>query len=146
MYVTPRPYVIESGHANGQFWFTGKALDWLSLSAVGAFDDKSALGGGAALARFLTTDRVVAGVGIEAGYAWAGASLSGAARLFDDAWIYSTPRVSNWGQFVDVAIPLGISVPIVSGFLLRAEGAVSWEKLAYYNRRFHVGGAVVYEW
>jgi hypothetical protein len=146
VYVSPRPYVVESGHGNGQFWFTGRATNWLSLSAVGAFDDRSALGGAGALARFLTTDRVVAGVGIEAGFAWAGASLSGSARLFDDVWLYTAPRVSNWGKFVDVGVPVGLSVPVIDGFVFRVEGQASWEKLAYYDRRLHVGGALAYEW
>jgi hypothetical protein len=75
VYVSPRPYAVEPGHANGQFWFTGRPTRWLLLSAVGAFDDKSALGGGAALARFLTTDRFVAGTSVELGFAWAGVSL-----------------------------------------------------------------------
>ena len=146
VYVSPRPYVVEHAHGMGQLWFTGRAARWLSLSAVGAFDTQSALGGGAALARFLTTDRVVAGVGAEAGFAWAGASLSGAARLFDDAWIYTSPRVYNWGKFLAVGIPVGVSIPVVSGFVVRAEGQTSWESLKYYNRRLHLGAAVAYEW
>jgi hypothetical protein len=146
VYVTPRPYVVESGHANGQLWFTGKAASWLSLSLAGAFDSRSALGGAAALARIVTTDRFVGGTGVELGFAWAGASVSGAFRLFDDAWIYTAPRLSNWGKFLDFGVPVGLSLPIVDGFVLRAEGQASWEKLAYYNRRIHVGGALAYEW
>lgn len=146
VYVTPRPYVVESGHANGQLWFTGKAANWLSLSVVGAFDTRSALGGAGALARVVTKDRFVGGTGVELGFAWAGASVSGAVRLFDDAWIYTAPRLSNWGKFLDFGIPVGVSLPLVYGFVLRAEGQASWEKLAYYNRRIHIAGALAYEW
>jgi len=146
VYVSPRPYVIESGHGNGQLWFTDRAADWLSLSFVGAFDTRSALGGAAALARVITTDRFVGGTGLELGFAWGGASLSGSVRLFDDAWLYTAPRISNWGKFLDFGLPLGVSIPLVDGFVLRVESQASWEKFAYYNRRIHVGGAVAYEW
>jgi hypothetical protein len=144
--VTARPYVIESSHGEGQLWFTGRVAPWLSLSALGAFDTHTALGGGAALARFVTTDRVVAGVGAELGYAWAGASLSGAVRLFDDTWLYASPRVANWGILVGAGIPVGLSARVYRGFVLRAEGQASWEALKYYNRRFHFGAAAAYEW
>ena len=144
--VTPRPYVVESGHSEGQVWFTGRATKWLSLSGIGAFDTHTALGGGSALARFLTTDRVVAGVSGEVGYAWLGGSLSSAVRLFDDTWIYTAPRVANWGLYVGVGVPVGVSARIYQGFVLRAEGQVSWEDLKYYNRRFHFGAAAAYEW
>ena len=146
VYVTPRPYVVEPGHGSGQFWFTGRPAKWLLLSAVGAFDEKSALGGAAALARFLKTDRFVAGTSVELGYAWAGVSLSGAVRLYDDAWLYTAPKISNWGKFPIGSLPLGVSIPLIEGFALRAEAQVSWERFVYYNRRIHLGGAVVYAW
>jgi hypothetical protein len=146
VYVSPRPYVVESGHQMGQFWFTGRATRWLSLSAVGGFDAHSALGGGAALARFVTTDRFVAGASVEAGFAWGATSLSGAARLFDDTWVYAAPRVFNWGKFVAVGVPVGASVHVFDGFSLRAEVQTSWEDLKYYNRRTHVGAAAAYDW
>jgi len=146
VYVSPRPYVVESGHGSGQLWFTGRAARWLSLSLVSAFDRHSALGGAQALARFVTTDRAVAAVGVEAGFAWGGASLEGAARLFDDTWIYAAPRVFNWGKFVAVGVPVGLSLHVVGGLSVRGEAQVSWEDLQYYNRRLHVGAAAAYEW
>ena len=49
--VTPRPYVIESSHGEGQLWFTDRVAPWLSLSGVAAFDTNTAKAGVAALAR-----------------------------------------------------------------------------------------------
>lgn len=144
--VRPRQYVIEDSHEEAQFWFTGRAASWLSLSGIGAFDGHSGLGGVAALARYLTTDRVVLGIGAEGGYAWIGGSLSGAVRVFDDTWIYAAPRISNWGLFAAPAVPFGFSARIYDGFHLRAEAQVSWQEVKYYNRRLHLAGAAVYEW
>src|SRR6185503_15283117 len=137
---------IEDAHTEAQFWFTGRAAPWLSLSGLGAFDGHSGLGGIAALARYVTTDRFVAGIGAEAGYAWVGGSLSGAVRLFDDTWIYAAPRVSNWGIYAAPAVPFGVSARLVDGFHLRAEAQFSWEDAKYYNRRLHLAGAAAYEW
>lgn len=144
--VGPRPYVEESSHGEGQLWFTGKVAPWLSLTGVGAFDTHTAKGGVAAVARYVTTDRFVAGVGAEAGYAWYAGSLSAAGRLFDDTWIYFAPRLSNWGLFLAPGFPLGVSARVYGGFHLRAEAQVSWEDFKYYNRRFHFAGAAAYEW
>lgn len=145
--VTPRPYVsTESAHGEGQLWFTDRILPWLSLSGVGAFDTHTAKGGVAGLARYLTTDRFVAGVGAEGGYAWYGGSLSAAGRLFDDTWIYVAPRISNWGIFLNPALVGGATARIYDGFHLRAEAQVSWEDFKYYNRRLHLAAAAAYEW
>lgn len=146
VYVSPRPYVIESGHGSGQVWLTGRVAPWLSLSTVTAVDGSSLLGGVGALGRFLTTDRVVAGTGVEVGYAWGAASLSGAVRLFDDTWLYTAPRLFNWGKFAAFGLPFGASVHVTGGFHLRAEAQLSWEDFQYYNRRLHLGAAAVYAW
>jgi hypothetical protein len=144
--VRPRQYVIEGAHNQAQMWFTGRAASWLSLSGVGAFDGRSPLGGVGALARYVTTDRFVAGVGVEGGYAWLAGSLSGSVRLFDNTWVYAAPRISNWGIFVAPAVPVGLSARIFKGFNLRAEAQLSWQDMKYYNRRVHLAGAAVYEW
>lgn len=144
--VSARPYVDEPSQNIGQLWFSGRPNRWLNLSVVGAFDNDGGAGGLGALARYVTTDRFVAGVGAEAGFAWAGASLSGAGRLFDRTWVYAAPRVYNWGDSATVGIPAGVSARIVDGFVLRAEGQVSWADLKYYNRRTHLGAALVYTW
>lgn len=144
--VTPRPYVIESSHGEGQFWFTDRVVPWLSLSGVGAFDSQTAKAGIAALARYVTTDRFIAGVGAEAGFAWYAGSLSAAGRVFDDTWIYVAPRIYNWGVFATPGLPAGITSRIYRGFHLRAEAQLSWQEFKYYNRRLHLSAAAVYEW
>lgn len=150
VHVSPRPYVDESPKNVSQFWFSGRPTRWLNLSFVGAVDSHPAAGGVAggvsALARYVTTDRFVAAAEVEAGYAWAGTSLSGAVRLFDRTWVYAAPRFYNFGDAPTVGIPAGISARIVEGFVLRAEGQVSWADLQYYNRRTHLGAALVYTW
>lgn len=146
VHVSPRPYVQEEGHNTGQAWFTGRPTKWLLLSGIAGADAHSVLGGGAALARFLRTDRFVAAGSVEAGFAWGAASLSGGARLFDDTWVYTAPRFFNWGMYPAVGIPVGVSARIVDGFILRAEGQLSWQNFRYYNRRTHLGLAAAYEW
>jgi hypothetical protein len=144
--VTPRPYVIESSHGEGQLWFTDRVVPWLSLSGVVAFDANSPKAGVAGLARYVTTDRFIAGVGAEAGYAWYAGSLSAAGRLFDDTWIYVAPRIYNWGIYATPGIPAGITARVYRGFHLRAEAQLSWQEFKYYNRRLHLSAAAVYEW
>jgi hypothetical protein len=144
--VTARPYVIESPHGEGQIWFTDRVVPWLSVSAVGAFDTNTVKGGFAALARYVTTDRFVAGVGAEAGYAWYAGSLSGAVRLFDDTWLYAAPRIFNWGIFATPGIPVGATARIFRGLQLRAEAQLSWEEFKSYNRRLHLAAAAAYAW
>lgn len=144
--VGPRPYVVESSHGEGQLWFTDRLAPWLSISGVGAFDAATVKGGAAVLARYVTTDRFVAGVGAEAGFAWYAGSLSAAGRLFDDTWIYAAPRISNWGVFVTPGIPVGLTTRVYDGFRLRAEAQFSWEDFKYYNRRLHLAAAAAYEW
>lgn len=144
--ISKRPYVDEDPKSTGQVWFTGRAARWLNLSAVGAFDAHAAAGGVSALARYVTTDRFVAGVGVEGGFAWGAASLSAAGRLFDRTWLYTAPRFGNWGDVPSVGIPAGLSARIVGGFQLRVEGQVSWADFKYYNRRIHLAAAGVYEW
>jgi hypothetical protein len=143
--VSKRPWVEESSRNIGQSWFTARANSWLSLSAISAFDKEGALGGASALFRVVHTDRFVLGTSAEAGYAWAGASVSSAVRVLDDSWVYAAPRVANWGDVVSVGIPFGLSIHVVSGFHLRTEVQWSWAELKYYNRRVHTGIAAAYD-
>ncbi|HEX7670470.1 MAG TPA: hypothetical protein VF395_12835, partial [Polyangiaceae bacterium] len=137
--VSKRPYVDESSRNIGQSWLTVRAASWVSFSAISAFDREGAAGGGAALFRLFRTDRVVVGTSAEAGYAWAGASASGALRLLEDSWLYTAPRVSNWGDVASLGIPVGLSIHVVEGLHLRTEVQWSWAGLKYYNRRMHTG-------
>jgi hypothetical protein len=143
--VSKRPYVDEPSHDVGQSWATLKVASWVSLSAVSAYDRNGALGGAAALFRLVHKDRYVLGTSAEAGYAWGGLSLSGALRILEDSWIYTAPRISNWGDGVLVGVPFGLSVHVVSGLHIRPEVQVSWTDWKYYNRRIHSGIAAAYD-
>jgi hypothetical protein len=142
--VSKRPYVDEPSRNIGQSWLTLRAASWVSFSAISAYDREGAAGGAAALFRVLRTDRLVLGTSVEAGYAWGGLSASSAVRLLEDSWIYTAPRLANWGDSVSVGIPVGISIQLVSGFHLRTEVQWSWEDLKSYNRRVHTGLAAAY--
>ena len=143
--VSKRPWVDETSRNIGQSWLTVRAASWVSFSAISAFDREGAAGGGAALFRLFHTDRLVLGTSAEAGYAWAGLSASGALRVLDDSWVYTAPRVANWGDVISVGIPMGLSIHIVEGLHLRTEVQWSWAELKYYNRRMHTGVAAAYD-
>jgi len=145
VHVSKRPYVDEPSRNIGQSWMTLRAASWVSFSAISAFDREGALGGGAALFRLLRTDRLVLGTSLEAGYAWGGVSASSALRLFEDSWIYTAPRLANWGDAASVGIPIGLSIHVVEGLHLRTEVQWSWEDFKYYNRRVHSGFAAAYD-
>jgi hypothetical protein len=144
--LSPRPYVEESTRVTGQLWGTLEAAEWLKLSAIGAFDDEAAVGGLEAMAVPLHTYRVAAGVGVEAGFAWAGISLPLAVRPFEPVWIYSSPALRTWGDGKEflVGVPLGVSVSIASWLDVRAEAQVSWAEFKSYNRRVHYGLAAAH--
>lgn len=143
--VAPRPYVQESWHGSGQAWVSGPVLDWLQLSGVLAVDADAVLGGAAAQARYVDADRLAAAVEVELGWAWGAIALPAAVRLFDETWIYVSPRIGNYGDEITPGIPLGVSVRVWDGWMLRAEGQVSWADFRYYNRRIHLGLALAYQ-
>lgn len=103
--VSPRPYVQERWSGSGQLWATGPVADWLDLSAVVAFDDEAALGGGAAQARYVRTDRFAGAVELELGWAWGALALPVAVRLFDETWVYASPRLGTYGDEITPASP-----------------------------------------
>jgi hypothetical protein len=155
--VTPRPYVDEPTRATGQLWWTGRAADWASVSAIAAFDLDAVAAGGAFLAKYLQSERVVLGAEAELGYAWAALAAPAAVRLVDDWWLYTAPRVSNWGgpsrfelsavlKVLAVGIPVGANIPVCCGFVVRPEVQVSWVDFKYYNRRIHYGVAAAFQW
>jgi hypothetical protein len=123
-----------------------EATEWLTLSAVAAFDDEAALGGVAALAKPVRSDRFVGGVEAEIGFAWGAVSLPVSLRLFDRTWVYSAPRFHNWADEFSFGLPVGLSAGLLPRFDLRVEGQISWAELVYYNRRIHYGAAAVYHW
>ncbi len=145
-FIGPRPYVIEEWRGTGQLWFTGRAGSWLTLSVVGAFDTEAVAAGFAARADLVRMDRLAGGVEVELGWLWAGVSLPFAVRLFDQTWLYTAPRVGNFGDELLPSIPLGASVRIYDGFALRLEGQLSWADFSAFNRRIHLGLAGAYQW
>lgn len=144
--VGPRPYAEESWQGVGQAWGTLRVNEKLDLSAVTAFDTSGAALGGAAKVAFVQGSRVSLGAEAELGYLWVAAALHASLRIFDEVRVYTAPRFGNWGSEWTPGIPVGVSVPIYGGFVLRAEGQVSWADFKYYNRRFLAAGAVVYQW
>jgi hypothetical protein len=67
-------------------------------------------------------------------------------RLFDETWLYTSPRLQTWTDELGVGLPFGLSAGLLSGLSLRAEAQVSWADFVYYNRRVHLGAAAVYTW
>lgn len=144
--VSRRPYVDEPSATAGQAWVTGELGGHrVALSAISAFDSDALALGGALRVNAVHADRFTGGVEGEVGYLWFGVSTPIALRLFDQTHLYTAPRIFNWGIDLAFGIPVGLSVRVYDGFVLRAEWQRSWQDFKYYNRRDHVGGAVAYQ-
>jgi hypothetical protein len=144
--VSPRPYVDEPWSHAGQLWFTAKVTPWLQLSGISAFD-ATALGVGVgATAALVRGESFMAGVEADAGYGWVAAGIPLAVRLFDQTWIYSEPRVTNFGMYPALVTPIGLSLHIDKGAFLRLEYQASWEQLQKYNLRHHLGAGFAVQW
>jgi hypothetical protein len=63
-------------------------------------------------------------------------------RLIDQSHVYTAPRLFNWSRDLSFGIPVGVSVRVYDGFILRAEWQRSWQDFKYYNHRDHYGGAL----
>ena len=144
--VEPRPYVEEPTQRIGQGWWTTGLGDRWSLSAVAAFDTSSIVGGGALRMSVARSRRVALAVEFEAGLFYAGLSVPVALGLWPGGALYCSPRLGNWGPDITPFLPCGLSVDILDGLSLRAEGQVSWAEFLYYNRRVHWGFAVAHQW
>jgi hypothetical protein len=143
--VSPRPFVEEPARGTGQFWATGRASRYFTVSAIGAFDTSAVAVGGALRFDYLRVDRIAAGAEVEGGFAWAGGSLPFAVRLFDETWLYTAPRIGTRSYDWALELPAGISVRIHDGWMVRAEYRISWVELDPFSRR-HVGGlALAYQ-
>jgi hypothetical protein len=143
--VSPRPYVIEDWSAVGALWVTSEFTQRSDLSAIVAFDDDALALGGAYRLYYLEHDRFSGAAEAELGFAWGAFSLPIALRLIDQTRLYASPRIGNWGTDPIFGIPVGVSVRIHRGFILRAEWQRSWQDFAYYNRRDHFGVAGAYQ-
>jgi hypothetical protein len=144
--VGPRPYAIESWQAVGQAWASTRLSRRVDVSAITAFDDSGFALGGALRYAFVDGSRVWFGAEAEAGYLWVAAVLPASLRIAGEFRVYTAPRLGNWGSEWTPGIPLGLSIPLYDGFVLRAEGQVSWADFQYYNRRLLAAGAIVYQW
>lgn len=142
----PRPYVEETAQLVGQVWVSHEPSRYFSLTALAAFDDSAVAGGLAARWNAVRLDRFAFGPEVEAGYAWGAASLAFAVRTVGQNWLYSSPRVGNMGFDWALGIPVGASIDLTHGFVLRTEAQLSWVDLKYYNRRVHLASGLVYQW
>ena len=140
--VSPRPYVNEQWAHAGQMWLTRQAKSWLHLSGIAAFDPEAMGVGAGARALVLRADRVRGGIDLEAGYGWGAASLPFALRLFDEHWLYASPRISNYGIEPVVGAPIGLNLHVHGGGFLRIEYQSSWARLQAFNQRHHLGAAL----
>ena len=144
--VGARPYVIESSRAVGQLWFASRLGNHWSIAGIGSFDDEAVLAGAALRWDALRSDRFAGGIEAEAGFLYASMSVPLALRLWQEVWLYSNPRLGNWGPELSGFVPVGLSAELYRGVFLRAEAQYSWEDFKYYNRRRHLGIAVGYRW
>jgi hypothetical protein len=144
--VGPRPYVIENWQAVGQVWGTKRISRVIDVSAITAFDDSGLALGAAVKFAYVSGSRVWLGAEAEAGAVWAAIALPASLRIAGEFRVYTAPRLGNWGSNLTPGIPIGVNIPIYQGFVLRAEGQVSWADFKYYNRRVLAAGALVYQW
>lgn len=143
--IGPRPFVEEPARATGQLWTTGRISRHVTVSGIGAFDTSAVAVGGAIRWDYLRVDRVATGVEVEGGFAWVGGSVPFALRLFDETWLYTAPRIGTRSYDWAVELPLGLSVRVVSGWMVRAEYRISWVELDPFTRRHHAGLALAYQ-
>jgi hypothetical protein len=144
--VEKRPYVDEPTQRIGQAWFSERLDERWSLTAIGAFDTTSVLGGAALRWDAVSGQRISLAGELEVGLFWAGAAIPASVRLWRSVSVYTAPRLSNWGPEVTPFIPAGVSAEIAGTVVLRAEAQLSWAGFQYYNRRLHWGLAVAHEW
>jgi hypothetical protein len=144
--VGPRPYVDEDWKQAGQAWLSTRATPWLNVSAISAFDPRAAALGVGAVALPIRGSRFIGGVEGELGYGWGALALPAALRLFEQNWIYASPRVGNFGIYPSVGVPLGLSLHVRKGAFLRIEYQATWVELRAYNFRSHLGAAMAVQW
>ena len=148
VHVSPRQYVDESPNNTGMLWFSADTSRsrLINLSAVSAFDTNALAVGGAIRINPFRYDRFAGGVELQAGYAWGALVLPAAVRLFDQTWLYASPRFGTLGRSPSFSAPVGLSVRVWNGLALRAEVQTSWEDFKYYNRRVHTALGVAWQW
>jgi hypothetical protein len=143
--VSPRPYAVENWRSAGQLWASHEPTRVVGLTLLAAFDDEALALGGALRLRCFRSDRFAAAAELELGYLWGAISAPLSLRLFDQTWLYAAPRLGNWGVDPLFGVPVGASIRLYDGFVLRAEWQPSWQSFKYYNRRNHFGLAIAYQ-
>ena len=144
--LSPRPYVDEPWKHVGQMWLTGQPKPWLHLSGIAAFDAEAFAAGGAVKFILVRADRFSLGAETELGYAWGSFGVPFAVRLFDQTWIYASPRGGNLGIEPLYGFPVGLSVHAHRNLFARVEYQNSWVKFLAYEHRTHLGAALAVEW
>lgn len=143
---TPRPYVDERAAAAGQVWASMRAARRVTVSGVTAFDAEGFAAGAALRFDLLRGDRVAVGLEPEAGFAWGALAVPFAIRVFDETWLYASPRVGTIGVDGALHLPAGLSARIYDGLMVRAEYAVLWTgELSYYQQRQLFGLGIAYQ-
>jgi hypothetical protein len=141
-----RPYVDEPTSYVTQMWGSHRLSEAFKLSGVVAIDTNALAGGVAAAWLPLRKSWLTAGLEAELGYAWFSLGIPMAIELGDVVSIYTAPRLGNWGEdLITPSIPAGISIDLVQGWALRAEGQVRWADLKSYNRQLQLGLAIAYQ-
>jgi hypothetical protein len=143
----PRPYVTEPTRATGQLWASGRADEKLTLTGIVAFDASALALGGSARIDLVRADRFAAGVEPELGLLWAALDVPIALRLYDETWVYTAPRFGTRGLDWALTVPVGVSVRVYDGLMLRAEYGTSWStELTYFQRRDLFGVALALQY
>ena len=146
VHVSPRQWVEEPPSNTGMLWYSADATKVVNLSVVSAFDTNALALGAAIRFNVLRFDRFAAGTELQVGYAWAALVFPLATRLFDQTWIYASPRFGTIGRDLSFGAPVGLSVRLWDGLSARGEVQTSWQDFKYYNRRIHSALGVAYQW
>lgn len=147
VHLSPRsPYVEESASNTGMLWASADASRYINFSLISAFDANAFALGGAIRVNALKYDRFAGGVELQVGHAWGALVIPVAARLFDQTWVYASPRFGTLGRDLSLGAPVGVSVRVWNGLALRGEVQTSWQDFKYYNRRIHTALGVAWQW
>ncbi|MGZ3422366.1 MAG: hypothetical protein ACXVEE_31140 [Polyangiales bacterium] len=146
VHVGSRALVDESPTVSGLAWYSGAPSTRVTLSVLGAFDAHAVALGGAFRVEAVRSHAFVAAAELQGGYAWAALTFPMALRVYDESWVYTSPRIGTIGRYLGFGVPLGLSVRAYRGFMVRAEAQASFERFERYNRRIHLAGGAAYQW
>lgn len=142
--VSPRPYVDERTDGAGQLWLSKRAAKDLTLTGIGAVEQRAFALGGAMRADIFRARHFVVAPEVQLGAVFAAVDGGVALRVWDELWLYTAPRFGNRGSTWALEVPGGVSARLYEDFFLRAEYRVSWrDELSYFQQRRMFGLAVV---